>query len=198
MRRTLSWLTTRMMGLRWFVLFTILVVSLATAEDSADPTSAFLRLAVVVSDLEQSKRFYTYALGYRVQFEGDIGRPIVKQQLGLDPEQTVSFVILVSDNVIDGQQLEGAMLGLLQIGGPAPPVMRRPNDADLAIGEGMLAVRTSDIETVYQRLQELNARILLAPLRSPDGGQVELVVHDPDGIRIHVVQRFHIETQPAE
>ena len=63
MRRTLSWLTTRMMGLRWFVLFTILVVSLATAEDSADPTSAFLRLAVVVSDLEQSKRFYTYALG---------------------------------------------------------------------------------------------------------------------------------------
>lgn len=116
MRRTLSWLT-----------------------------SAFLRLAVVVSDLEQSKRFYTCALGYRIQFEGDIGRPIVKRQLGLDADQTVSFVVLVSDNVIDGQQLNGAMLGLLQIGDPAPPVMLRP-----------------------------------------------------DGIRIHVMQRFPNETQLAE
>jgi predicted enzyme related to lactoylglutathione lyase len=52
-----------------------------------------------------------------------------------------------------------------------------------------MAVRTSDIETVYRRLEQLGARILLEPMKSPDGRQAELVVHDPDGVRIHVVQR---------
>ena len=53
----------------------------------------------------------------------------------------------------------------------------------------MMAVRTSDIETVYARLQELGAKFLLHPMKSPDGTQTELVVHDPDGVRIHVVER---------
>jgi catechol 2,3-dioxygenase-like lactoylglutathione lyase family enzyme len=77
----------------------------------------------------------------------------------------------------------------LSITDPAPPVLRRPEGHDLAVGEAMLAVRTSDIATVRERLDELGARILLEPMRSADGRQTELVVHDPDGIRIHVVQR---------
>jgi hypothetical protein len=39
------------------------------------------------------------------------------------------------------------------------------------------------------RLQELDAKILLHPMRAHEGTAWELVVHDPDGIRIHVVQR---------
>ncbi len=67
--------------------------------------------------------------------------------------------------------------------------MRRPGGADLAVGEGMLAVMTTDMDRVYTRLQQLNARILLPPMNSPDGSERELVFHDPDGIRIHVVER---------
>ena len=40
-----------------------------------------------------------------------------------------------------------------------------------------------------KRLQELDAKILLHPMRAHEGTAWELVVHDPDGIRIHVVQR---------
>ena len=163
--------------------------SAAGMQADPDPTSILSRLAIVVADLEASKRFYTYALGYDVTFEGDIGRPIVKTQLGIDPEQTASFVVLSNNQVINGVRRDAAMIGLLSIGNPELPVMRRPRGHDLATGEGMLAVRTTDIGTVFERLQELDARILLEPLTSPDGRERELVVHDPDGVRLHVVER---------
>jgi hypothetical protein len=65
----------------------------------------------------------------------------------------------------------------------------RPSDVNLVSGEAMMAMRATDIDTVYARLQELDAKILLHPMKSPDGIQIELVVHDPDGTRVHVVER---------
>ena len=79
------------------------------------------------------------------------------------------------------------MIGLLEVDGPALPRMVRP--ADLAVGEAMMAVMTNDIGAVHERLLGLDARILYPPTRSPDGSESELVVHDPDGLRIHVVDR---------
>jgi len=154
-----------------------------------DVVSVLSRTAIVVADLEASKRFYSWALGYEVSFDGDITRPEVVAQLQLAPGQRAWFTVLRSSSVIEGVRRDGAMIGLLSITDPAPPVMRRPAGHDLAIGEAMLAVRTTDIATVRERLGELGARILLEPMRSADGSQTELVVHDPDGIRIHVVQR---------
>ena len=151
--------------------------------------SALLRLAIVVADPERSKRFYTEALGYRVTFEGDITRPAVRAQLGLEEGQTAWFCVLASDDIVAGEQLDGAMIGLLAISNPPPPTLRRPEGADLAIGEGMLAIVTSDIHTVRDRVAALGARILLEPMRSPDGREWEMVLHDPDGVRIHVVER---------
>lgn len=159
------------------------------ADGTAGIVSVLSRIAIVVADVAASRRFYTEGLGYEVLFEGDIGRPIVKQQLGISAEQTAYFVVLTSSHLIDGIRREGAMIGLLEIGNPAPPEMTRPADTALAIGEGMMAVRTSDIEAVHARLREFGASIVLEPLASPDGTQTELVVRDPDGFRIHVVER---------
>jgi len=44
----------------------------------------------------------------------------------------------------------------------------------------MMAMRTTDIDTVYARLQELDAKILLHPMKSPDGTRIH-VVERPDG-----------------
>jgi catechol 2,3-dioxygenase-like lactoylglutathione lyase family enzyme len=171
----------------------LLATSLPVAADPAAPVpapvSVLSRTAIVVADLEKSKRFYTYALGYEVSFDGDISRPEVLIQLGLEPTQRAWFTVLVSSQVIAGIRRDGAMFGLLSITNPSPPVMRRPDGAPLAVGEAMMAVRTTDIATVHARLKELGARLLLEPMRSADGRQTELVVYDPDGIRIHVVQR---------
>ena len=154
-----------------------------------DPTSVVSRMTLVVKDADKAKRFYTYALGYDVLADRVIDREIVKIQMGVAMDQTLRFVILKSSQEILGKKRDGAGLGLIQIGNPAPPIMTRPDGADLASGEAMMAVRTSDIETVYARLKELDAKFLLHPMKSPDGTQTELVVHDPDGVRIHVVER---------
>lgn len=161
----------------------------AQAETSADPVSVMSRMTIVVKDADAATRFYTYALGYKVRADRVIDRDIVKIQMGVDMDQTIRFVILQSSHEILGRRREGAGIGLIQIGNPAAPVMTRPGGVDLASGEAMMAVRTTDIETVYDRLLELDAKILLHPMKSPDGTQTELVVHDPDGTRIHVVER---------
>lgn len=157
--------------------------------DASDPVSVMSRMTLVVKDADIATRFYTYGLGYEVLADRVIDREIVKIQMGVSMDQTIRFVILKSSHEILGKKRQGAGLGLIQVGNPAPPIMTRPNGADLASGEAMMAVRTSDIETVYARLQELNAKFLLHPMKSPDGTQTELVVHDPDGVRIHVVER---------
>ncbi len=162
--------------------------SLLASEDDGF-VSAFIRLAIVVSDLERSNLFYQQALGYEVRFDGDITRPAVLTQMGLPDDHQVRFVVLASPATPPGIDWPpAAMIGLLGVTPPLP-VMRRPGGADLAVGEGMLAVMTTDMDRVYTRLQQLNARILLPPMTSPDGSERELVFHDPDGIRIHVVER---------
>ena len=161
----------------------------ATETDEQLLVSVLSRMTILVKDVDVSKRFYTYALGYKVLLDKDISRPTVLTLMGLGPEQKVRFAILKSSHIIEGIRREGAGLGLIQVSNPSPPVMSRPDGAILAIGESMMAVRTSDIETVYQRLQELGARIVIEPITTADGSETELVVHDPDGVRIHVVQR---------
>lgn len=168
----------------------VLVPGLAhAAAPPPELVSTLLRVAIVVSDLEASQRFYTHALGYAVTYSGDITRPAVSRQLGLADGQRAWFVVLRSSQVIDGAKRDGAMIGLLAITNPVPPPLQRPDGAALARGEQMFAVRTTDIATVHARLLELGAPLVVAPMRSPDGRETELVTRDPDGTRIHVVEQ---------
>ncbi len=167
----------------------LLAATGAAAAADEELVSVMSRMTMVVKDADASKRFYTYALGYEVLADRVIDNPVVKTQMGLSQERSVRFVILRSSHMIEGKRREGAQLGLIQVGNPALPVMTRPGRAALAAGETMMAVRTSDFALVHRRLQELGAKIVLQPMTTPDGREHELAVHDPDGVRIHVVQR---------
>ena len=161
-----------------------------TAETAtASTVSVMSRMTIVVADIEASKRFYTYGLGYELLGDNVITNPVVKTQMGVAQDRAVRFAILRSSHMIEGKKREGAQLGLVQVGNPALPVMKRPGNADLASGETMMAVRTTNMALVYARMKEMKVRILLEPMTSPDGKETELVVHDPDGVRIHIVQR---------
>jgi catechol 2,3-dioxygenase-like lactoylglutathione lyase family enzyme len=162
----------------------------ASGDDA--PGAVLLRMALVVSDIEESKRFYSYALGYEVSYDGDITRPAVIEQLQLEEGQTAHFVVLRGADKIGERELTGAMIGLLQVSNPALPAMHRPGPATMATGEAMMAIVTSDIQAVYERMLELESEILLPPTKYAGGNESELVVYDPDGIRIHVVER-HVE-----
>ena len=80
------------------------------------------------------------------------------------------------------------MVGLLNVENVDIPTMVRPDDAPIVIGEPMLAVRTRDI-WIVEKLKALGVRYLLEPMINNDGAHIELVVHDPSGIRVHVQRR---------
>lgn len=160
------------------------------APAETEVTSVLSRVAIVVTDLERSKQFYTQGLGYRVTFEGDIGdKADVRQKIGLRDGQRARFVVLSGSKMIGGKARDGAMVGLLQVSRPAPAKIRRHTGREVEIGETMFAIRTDDVAAVYTRMQKLGAVVLLPPLAAPDGSETELVVRDPDGTRLHIVQR---------
>jgi catechol 2,3-dioxygenase-like lactoylglutathione lyase family enzyme len=172
-----------------FISLTFISILAAAQTESPLTTSVMSRMTMVVADIEASKKFYAYGLGYEVLSDSVITNPVVKTQMGVAQDRTVRFAILKSSHMIEGKKREGAQLGLIQVGNPALPVMSRPNKADLASGETMMALRTTNMNLVYARMKEMKVRILLEPMTSPDGTESELVVHDPDGVRIHIVQR---------
>jgi catechol 2,3-dioxygenase-like lactoylglutathione lyase family enzyme len=174
------------------VLSTATVLADAPQYSDDAPDSVLLRMALVVSDIEASRRFYTYALGHDVLYDGEITKPAVVEQLQLSVGQTAHFVVLRGADRIGDRELTGAMIGLLQVDNPPLPKMHRPGPGTLATGEGMMAVVTADIARVHERAVELGVEILLPPTKFADGAESEMVLYDPDGIRIHVVQR-HVE-----
>lgn len=150
-------------------------------------SSALVRTAITVSDIEASKRFYSYGLGFRVGFDGDITRAEVLEQLQLQETQTAWFVVLHGAEAVGGRDTAGAMIGLIKVDNPPLERISRPGPGTLAVGEGILAVVASDMEKVYARMLELGVEILYPPTDSPDGEYAELVVYDPDGLRVHIV-----------
>lgn len=160
----------------------------SSVDDDVVIDSVLLRTALVGSDVEASKRFYSYALGYEIGFDDSISGPDVFEKRQLEKGQTVHFVVLRGAKSIDGRELTGAMIGLMQVDNPPLPRMSRPGPESLATGEGMMAIVSSDIATVYERVLELDARVLLPLTLSADESESEMVVYDPDGIRVHVVE----------
>jgi catechol 2,3-dioxygenase-like lactoylglutathione lyase family enzyme len=161
----------------------------AAAQQPEELATSFSRTMIVVRDLEASKRFYTYALGFTVQRELELTDATTKAQLGIPLSRRARFAVVVPRARLHGKARTTASVGLLQLDAPASTPLSRPTNEVLAIGEHVMALRTNDIATVHARLKELAARIAVPPVTSPDGKQIELVVYDPDGVRIHVDQR---------
>lgn len=148
------------------------------------------RIAIVAEDLQKSRIFYTDILGFKELYSGDISRPMVLHQMNLPATAKVHFAIFKrGEGQIGESNKEGGMFGLLEIKNVDIPKMIRPDDAPMVIGETMMAVRTSNFWQVYERFKALGVRFLVEPTIAQEGTHFELVVHDPNGIRVHVVQR---------
>ena len=164
--------------------------SVANVSAAPEPVAAvFMRTMIVVRDIERSKRFYTQAFGFRVAQHLTLEDALTKAQLGIPLSRRATFALLVNDAIIDGRKRPTASIGLLQLDAPASAPLMRPAGEVLAAGEHVMALRTNDIGTVHRTLQALGARYAVDPVTTADGAATELVVYDPDGVRIHVVQR---------
>jgi len=183
--------------MRSFLLALLSAGALAACDKPAEPvvppadefSTALLRAALVVNDIDASRDFYHQALGFEPGFDGDITSRWVTDLLQLQEGQTVRFAILEGSDSVAGEPTHSAMIGLLEIDNPRLPQRPRPEGITVTTGEAVLAMVTSDIERVHARVQELGATVLFGPQQSVSGTESELVFYDLDGIRVHVVER---------
>ena len=154
------------------------------------PWSGLVRMTLVTSDLERSKRFYTQVFGYTVSFDGDITTPSTQILLSLRPRDKARFVVLNGPSELSGRPIKPTSIGLLQVTrAPRLPVLVQPRGNRLASGQAMMAMQTADLARVIAQLRALRAPIVAGPLVSRDGHETEVVTQDPDGTRIHVVEQ---------
>lgn len=162
-------------------------------QQPAAPRSALLRLTLVPADIERSIAFYRDVLGYSVGFDGDISQPDNRVLLGLVEGERARFVVLRGADQLDGEHIEAAGIGLLTIEGRGDmPSLAPPADNSFAAGQPMLAVQTSDIAAVTAAARRFGAPFLVERIEAETrrGREAEIVIADPDGMRIHVVQLF--------
>ena len=163
------------------------------------PNVALIRFCVIPADIERSARFYREVLGYDVVFDGDIEHPTNRIVLGLAPEEKARFIILRSDKQIDGQDVQTIGIGLMTIDGREIPNAEMPRDNSIAAGQAMLAMRTDNMAGLVERARAFGAAITVEPVETETarGTELELVILDPDGVRMHVVQVLPKSEDPA-
>ncbi len=179
------------------LLLSAFAISAAAAEPVAGaprsalaPWSALLRMTLVSSDIERSKKFYRDVFGYTVRFDGDITTASTQVLLSLGPRDKARFAVLNGPADLAGKPVKATSIGLLQVTrAPRLPVLAQPRGNRLASGQAMMAMQTADMARVIAQLHLLKAPIVAGPLVSHDGHETEIVTQDPDGTRIHVVEQ---------
>ena len=166
-------------------------ITFGVAARAQEPAMILPRNLLIVSDIEASKKFYSYGLGFEITRDAPITDKITFKHLGLADTHTAHIVVLRGKNQLYGVKRESAMIALLQVDNPPLPKIKRP--ANLAIGEVAMALRTDDIEAVIRRLKEIGATFAVEPVRTPDG-LIEMAVLDPDGVRMQINQ--HEDRKP--
>lgn len=146
-------------------------------------------VAIGVSDLEASLRFYTEGLGMRKTLEKPVSD--LTWQLMRLPENTTGMSVFVQGPSRVGQ-LELVEWHLPRPDGDAP---KRPG----AIGMGQLSfpVDPQHIETIYQRLIDMGVTVYTEPTTTivKNYGPVTLFLcEDPDGNQVELIALPSAET----
>jgi lactoylglutathione lyase len=137
---------------------------------------AFSHIALRVTQLDRSLRFYRDGLGFReVSRIEVVGGPTA---LLLDaPEAPLSAIFLERD---------GTTLELQQISLPGGRELEMP---EVGLGWSHIGVRVEDLEKVAGDLCALGGQVIeVSRYRHPELGSHVVFVADPDGARVELIQ----------
>jgi catechol 2,3-dioxygenase-like lactoylglutathione lyase family enzyme len=154
---------------------------------ATESAAALTRTTLVVENREASLAFYRDLMGFEVIHEGPYSGSTFHSIFALGDQDPVHFVILRSPAP------DSAMLGLLEIGGPK--VTAGPAEPERAphYGEALLWFTTRQLDQVYRRMRRANVDILAPPFATKGGR--EMVVADPDGVRMYLFERTPLEAK---
>lgn len=180
-----------MLDLRSFIAALLLMLCLPVA---AEPVAEHERVPIdlrrttlIVSDIENSLRFYRDALGFRVIYDQWIRNPRTARN---DEESTLSrrlVFVRANDDYI-------GIIGLLQYTKPVKAV-REPEPAPFSTGSAVLLFTAEDVDARFERASRVpGVRVIHPPADveypSHDGGEVLEVrtsqLYDPDGFLVEL------------
>lgn len=151
--------------------------------------SPLIRAALIVRDLERSRRFYGDLLGFTEEYaSGETRSAAFTTLLGQPADTLCRFQVLKQSGPCFG------MIGLFEIVDPALAAAPTPG-ASVASGNVLLVFYVANLDPFIARVESYGGR-LLAPvvdLASRLRSQRELVACDPDGVRVNLIER-----DPAE
>lgn len=136
---------------------------------------------IVVSDMEQSLKFYHDLIGLKVVKDFTEKGKYIDSISGLSGVH-LRMVKLIAD--------DGSMIELLQyLSHPnQPPVKSKLYD----LGCSHVAFTVDNLDNEYKRLLEKNIKFNCPPFVSPDGYAKVTFCHDPDGTSIELVEVLDI------
>ncbi|MEO0998466.1 MAG: VOC family protein [Pseudomonadota bacterium] len=148
--------------------------------DASD--AAVRRTTIVVRDMERSLGFYRDLLGMSLLSRRDLSTDKTRNSLGLEQSARVEFAVLGSANQSTG------LLGLLAIQPAVTERLARPAGREVAAGDLILIIPHADLPSLAATLQARGVALLtgLEKLEFTEG--YELVVRDPDGVRVQLLQ----------
>jgi len=143
---------------------------------SQKPSVTFSHIGVCVSDMERSKRFYTEALGFKIDHVVDAGAPF--HLMSEVPELKLHATFMT---------LGAVMIELLyhEIPRAVGPAERRPMNQ---LGLTHLSIVIDDIATVSDLIERYGGHALSQTrVKTPVGDM--MFCTDPDGVRIELWQK---------
>ncbi len=148
--------------------------------------SQMVRAALQVSNLDQSRAFYSEVLGLtEVYSEGTAQGGNMHDLIGMPDGVTTRVCILKQPDFT-----AYGMVGLFEVTNPSPPKIERPSQGS-NIGELCMVFYCSDLDEVIQRAEKHPHTIICAPVRLRVRGYVkqrEMAMRGPDGEKINLIE----------
>ncbi len=144
------------------------------------------RTTIFVRDMDRSLEYYRGLLGLGVFYDGHVGNPGASQLLGARCEG-IHMVVLEADSTPTGK------LGLMKAIAPEIPFAELPRQTAMRLGETVLVMPTTNLESLHARMQQRGDVIVTPPVQLdvPGRGPVlEMFARDPDGVLINLTQRL--------
>jgi catechol 2,3-dioxygenase-like lactoylglutathione lyase family enzyme len=145
-----------------------------------------VRAALMVSDLERSREFYTTVLGLtEVYTEGVAQGGNMHALIGM-PDTVITRVCILK---VPGKPAYG-MVGLFEVKNPSPPPIQRQT-ASSNVGELCMVFYCDNLDPVYAQARQRGLTVVAAPVRLRVRGHVkqrEMTLRGPDGEKINLIE----------
>lgn len=149
-------------------------------------TSAMVRTAIFVADVQRSRAFYEDVLGLKeVYLDVELTEGNTWKLLGQPEGSGCHAVILKAPGPSMG------MVGLFELKEDAPPEVAKPAGTRAHVGEGCMVFYCQDLDPVLVALEAGGHDILSPPEPFQVRGytkQREMIFRDPDGMMINLIE----------